>query len=158
MSNYELIDGILSIPTFSGGSLIIEELPMSRYEKFYKLWLAAMQIFEANQESTFVTLYCADPQFRELMTRAMVTLGIEDPGQLSPKTMQALLMLHDGGPGLAFKLHEEIPQPGKHPRIERIPSQKGFLSRLTSSISEGLSRLSTWANQALYMSGLYALC
>lgn len=154
-----ITDGLASIPT-AKGEIIIEELPMVEYEKFYRHWLLAAKISEENPGSTFTTLFTANEGFRANMWEAMKVLGIEDPGMLSPKTMKALLVSHNGGYGVAFQLHEETPAEVKPGKPIPVPSRKntGFLRSLRSSISGAISQVAFSVNQALFGSGLYALC
>ncbi|CBA17798.1 hypothetical protein AHIS1_p086 [Acaryochloris phage A-HIS1] len=157
----EIVDGMLTLPS-KGGEVIIEELCMAEYEKFYRHWISAMQIAnKAMKEDvtvTFSVLFTANEGFRTHMWKAMQILGIENPGYLSPRVMQSLLMSHEGGSPLAFVLHNEDPSLGKTTLTARPTKMKRFRDRLTTSIMGVTSQLASWANRMLFTSGLYAVC
>lgn len=153
----ELVEGMLTLPT-AKGEIILEELPMAQYERFYRHWLSAINIArsEDNESETFSTLFTANESFRNHMWKAMQILGVPDPGMLSPRVMNALLWSYEGGLPLAFRLHEETPSLKKKP----MPTKKrrGFLKRLRNSISGAMSQLAYSVNQVLFTSGAYAIC
>lgn len=150
---HTLVEGLLSITGYKDQEIIVEELPMAEYEKFYRYWQIAMQSV-SDENVDFTTAYCSNQVFRNSVVRCLKVAGIEDPEKfLTPRAMQQLLMVHDGGPGLLFQLHGELPKITGTPVKEPIPvSQKKRINLIWGGISRRLLSV----QKTLFGAGLLA--
>jgi len=115
----KMVEGLLSIDE---GSILIEEPPMSVYERFYKLFMAGMA--EAKGEDSFIEnwVWCAG--FRNLMIQALVVMGIENPEDLKPSVLEQLLFTYEGGAGAIFQLCNTFPKLTRETQNQPLSHQK----------------------------------
>lgn len=152
---HTLVPGLLSVTGYKDVEVIIEELPMAEYEKFYKYWQVAMQSV-SDSTLDFTTAYCSNQAFRANVLRALEVAGIENPDTfLTPRSMQQLLMTFEGDAGLLFQLHGETPKmaetPVKLPKTKKPTFQKTRIS----SIWQGTLRRLSSAQKTLFNGGLF---
>lgn len=118
---YQLSDKELRIEAAKGVLIVfdsqnkphrINEASMMDFERFYSLWMVAMQI---GGTETFLNAWCFVSGFKETMTNAMKVLGFEDPTKFSPSQLEALLLSYEGNEplqmgGVLFRFHQTYPK------------------------------------------------
>jgi hypothetical protein len=119
-----LVDGALSIVNASNKEHIIFEACMSAYEMFYRYWQIAVQstMVDDRPADDFVTSWCFNDVFRNNMVKAMASLGLEDVTQFTPRQLEALLISYQGGFGLLFQLHGQVPKMMRAPVTQPKPA------------------------------------
>jgi hypothetical protein len=126
-----LVDGLLSVDMPKQEPIIIEEQSMANYERFFTLYMMAVQIMASNPEAYFTHLYVENKAFRKAVLDALRSIGFTDPENLSPRVMQELLISRQVGgqvaPGYLFALHNEAP-PDPKKLLTRTPRQKRSLT------------------------------
>jgi len=121
MDKFELNDEILGFTATPGHLLItnqqgqvihLREQPLNTFEEFYQLWNLAMAV--AGTE-TFINSWVYNQEFRQTIERACHVIGLEEPGLLLIRQLEALLLTYEwpkggGAAGLLFKMHCTYPK------------------------------------------------
>ena len=149
------VDGLLTIKLGNGSTVTIEELPLAGFERFYKLWSMACKL---GGKDDFLNAWTFNQPFRETITRCLDVVGISEPGLLSLSQLEALLLAHDGGQGIIFKLHNTFPKLMKEAPETKVwtLSLKTALKLATSTLHAYLPILN-WKAKLLAKVGLYLL-
>ena len=159
-NNINFVDGAISISDARGNTIVITELPMDEYEKFYKFWHLGMSatVSGEGKNQSFTQAWVFNSTFRDNMEAALKVLGVTQPGNLSVTQLQTLLIKSGDTIGLAFRLHQDSPvKPQAIAQLVEKRSQKKPLStnqKLAYSIKRGLFALNSWVNRNLPVFGL----
>lgn len=132
--SYLLIPGSKALGT---EDTIVRERTMLEYQTFYENWQTAANVMLEHPKSTFSSMWLKSNLFRDLCTRALMAVGIENPKNLKPAQLAELLFdckLDDGlSYGLIFRLHQDFPVLGEKTTegaSEEDAPKLTFLSRL----------------------------
>jgi hypothetical protein len=154
----KILDGYLTFKSH-GEDIIIEEMPLSAYEVFFRCWVAMVTTMvegneDADVETSFFEMLTMNAKFRQNVEVALQTMGIENPFEvLTPRQIRALFLGDaESNVGYLFKLHGTTPKltPRSMKLVSQQPGSKSSLNSSQSSTGGGqllpsfLSKLNLW--------------
>ena len=172
MDAFQLNDESLGITATPGNLLIknqqgqvihLREQPLNVFQEFYQLWNLAMA---AAGSDTFLNSWVYNQGFRQTIERACHVIGLEEPGFLLVRQLEALLLTYEwpnggGSAGLLFKMHSTYPKLPSQSQVTRTTLETSLqtaLGQVILTLQESLHTLS-WQEKPLLTVGLcLALC
>lgn len=156
-------NGILTFKDSRGTLRVLKEQPLDKFEQFYRLWQSALEVSE---DMDFVNNWVHNPEFRALITQALEAIGIDNPEQLSPSLMSALLVSYEDpekgeqdGTGLIFNLHYCFPKSLRSKILNKnLQISLTVLMSWILSLLEGLTPSQNLAKMALVVTRLILSC